>query len=330
MNGRLWGAPPVAAIAALAWLGTPACGGGSGGSLPVSEFHDAELSAVCHLVVLCGQLPDEATCRATQREGAHFYASLPQLVAAGRIAYDGQKARACVDEINRLTSCNRSVVDAPGALADCKQVLAGRVAAGGDCFFNDECADHGTCQSAVACDSFTQCCPGTCVANPPALPAGADCSDFTRSCETGTVCTNPPGQATLLCQPVVSTVGASCVSISCAQSLVCDPATLTCQPRAAEGGPCDPGRGDEDCDDPRDRCDSTGVCLRRPAVGASCASEGTCVAWATCDPTLRTCVELPSPGQACRSGAGPRCLGGGPCDASTNTCASRPTGGSCL
>jgi hypothetical protein len=320
----------VCGLAGLAGLGAGGCGDGGAGSLPLAEFHDALSSAACHYLVLCGQVPDEATCRATRQEEPHFYASLPQLVAAARISYDAQKARACVDQINALTSCNHSVVDAPAALADCRKILAGRVAVGGDCFFNDECVDQGTCQSAVACDSFMQCCAGTCVANPPTLRAGADCSDLTLSCETGTVCINLPGQDTLVCQPVVSTVGASCVAISCAQSLVCDPATFTCQPRAPEGGPCDPGRGDQDCDDPRDRCDSSGVCLRRPAVGASCASDGTCVAWAACDPTLRTCVELPSVGQACLADAETRCLGGGTCDTSTNTCALVPVGGSCL
>jgi hypothetical protein len=318
------------ALAAAAWTGATGCGGGDGGggSLPLAQFHDAMLSATCHLRVLCGQLPDEATCGATEQEEPHLYASLPQLVAAGRIIYDGQKARACVDEINGLPSCNRSVVDVPGALADCQQVLVGGVPAGGDCFLNEECA-HGSCQSAVACDSSVQCCPGTCVAYPQPLAAGADCSDLTLSCQTGTTCTNPPGTSSLICQPLVTTVGASCASISCAESLVCDPVTLTCQLRSSTGGACDPMRGDEDCDDMRDRCDSSSVCSPRVAVGAACDAQGACVAWASCDPTLHTCVELPTAGQTCLAAQGPRCLGLG-CDPSTNTCTLTPAGGSCL
>ncbi len=59
MNRQLHGA----ALACVVFLGAAGCGGGSGGgSLPLSEFHDAVLSAECHLQVLCGRLPDEATC----------------------------------------------------------------------------------------------------------------------------------------------------------------------------------------------------------------------------------------------------------------------------
>jgi hypothetical protein len=332
MNGRIRGAARAAGVVALACLG---CGGGSGGSLTLSAFHEAALVAACHLVVLCGEVPDEATCRATQQEEPHYFASLPQLVAAGRIAYDGQKAKACVDDINGLSSCNRSVVRAPGALPACQQALVGLVAAGGDCFFNEECVGDGTgpgtCQSASGCDSWRQCCPGTCLAATPTVPAGGDCGGGpTVRCATGTTCVYLPGQSTTSCQPLVATAGASCATVACVGSLYCDPVTSTCQRPAPEGGACNPALNDTDCDDPRDRCDSTSVCLPRIAVGASCSADGTCVRWASCDTNLHTCVQLPGLGEPCLAPPGLQCLGGASCDPATQTCTLVSVAGSCL
>ncbi|MFL5306895.1 MAG: hypothetical protein ACJ8F1_16890 [Polyangia bacterium] len=325
MDRHVRGAASAAGVLML-WLG--GCGGG--GSLSPSEFHDAALTAGCHLFVLCGEIPDEATCRATQQEEPHFYASLPRLVAIGRVLYDGQKASACIDQINGLSSCSHSVVRSPALLSACDQAVIGNVAPGGDCFFNEECVGGGTCQSAANCDSWTQCCPGTCLAPTPTVRAGGDCSAMPVVCATGTTCVNMSGQSSSTCQPLVSTVGASCASVGCAGTLYCDPVTMTCQKGAARGGACNPVLDNGDCDDPRDRCDSSGVCLPRLAVGAPCTADGTCVGWATCDATLHTCVELPGLGQTCLGANGLRCLGGGSCDAATNTCTLVPVTGSCV
>lgn len=320
-------------VAALLGGGVLGCGGsGGGGPIPLADFHEQATLAICHRNVLCGELPDQASCAAADQEQPHFFASLPQLVAEGRLRYDGAKARSCLDQLNGLPSCARHLLNAPG-LADCAQVLVGQVPDGGDCFFSDECQSHGSCVSAdSSCDSFTQCCAGTCATGFTSVPSGGDCSAASAVCVSGTACVPSTDGSSASCQPLNSTVGASCASVRCAQWLYCEPNTETCQAPVAEGAACNPDLNGLDCDDLRDRCDSSGHCSPRLAVGAACSTaQNACVGWATCDATTSTCVPLPRAGDSCVPPAlGPACLGGVACDPTTSVCTLTPVDGSCL
>lgn len=321
-------------LAVVALAGAAACGSSAGGGpIAVTELKASLLPALCHLNVLCGRYPDAATCMTSQQEFPHFFPSLPQLVAAGRIVYEGQKARRCVDELNALTSCSRQATSSPGALADCDTILTGGVAAGDPCFFDEECPAGGGCSvTEIGCDKFTECCAATCLPAPARTPAGGDCTLSPPAiCADGTSCA-PSAGATSTCQPLGATVGVSCASVPCVASLFCDPSAHTCQLPAAEGGACTPSPDDRGCEDRRDYCDSTGHCAPRLPARAACdPANDACIPWTRCSPTTSTCVPLPAVGETCEQNPAPfPCLGGLRCDATSNTCIVLPVGGSCL
>ena len=336
MDGRSRGVAGALGAVAMVWLGAPGCGSsdGGGGPIAVTELRDALVAAVCHMAALCGDFPDAATCATSEQEFPHFYASLPQLVAAGRVAYDGQKARRCVDQLNALTSCTLQSTRSPGALADCDAILTGQVSAGDPCFFDEECPAGGGCVvSGNGCDKFTQCCTATCLPAPSWVQAGGDCTGSPHAfCVDGTSCAPSPDGTTSTCQPFGATVGAPCASVACVGSLFCEPSTHTCQLPAAEGGACTPSPDDRSCDDRRDHCDSTGHCTPRLPVRAACQlADDACVRWARCSPTTLTCAPLPAAGESCQQNPTPfPCLGGLTCDPGTSTCTRQPAGGSCL
>jgi hypothetical protein len=284
------------------------------------------LQAACHYEVLCGDVPDAATCLANLQERPHLFPSLPQLTAQGRITYDGAAAKRCLDKLNGLTTCARSVVDAPGALDDCA-FLTGNVPAGQPCVFNEECLNGGTCNSLTACDTFAQCCPGTCSSGPTPVPLGGQCGLLNLACVRGTTCVAAPGATVATCQ-TPAMVGDSCASIPCARALYCDPDTYTCRALPAEGGAC-AGAVGLACDDPRDGCDASGHCAPLLPVRAACGGVLGCVAWAACDGNTSTCVPRPRVGESCLTTSVASCLSG-TCDSTSSTCVLLPVGGSCL
>ena len=330
-RGRMSGRDGAKGFALLVSVAAGCSGSSGSGPIALADFHAAGMKAACHLNVFCGRSPDQATCLASAQEEPHFFVSLQALVAAGRIQYDGLKARTCLDEYDALTTCDRHVVNAPSFAAMCDEVLVGLVPEGGACFFDDECQNRGSCSGKTGCDdAFAECCAGTCTAGATVVPAGGDCSAPPANCEEGTTCvTSSGGLAT--CVPLAVTVGASCASIACASSLICDAQTKTCRLPSPEGGACTPGLNGLDCDDAHDFCDPTGHCTARLAIGAPCTRAAqACVGWAACDATTSTCVALPLVGQPCASGDSPlACLGGVRCDP-TGICALLPVGASCL
>jgi hypothetical protein len=306
-------------------------GGGSGGPIPFSQFEAAAEQAVCHLLVLCGEFPDEATCLASDQVKPHYYETLGQDITDGKVSYDGAKARSCIDMINGLASCDRtSVLEASLDTTCTTGIVTGTVAPGGSCFVNEECAGGSTCQKTDAsCDSFSQCCVGTCV-SPLAVAAGGDCSVAGAACVSGTMCIV---NGTTHAETCVTTgaAGASCgASMPCTYPFHCDATSGTCKAPAATGGACDPSVGSVTCDSPKDYCSTTTmVCTTLLAVGSPCTqgTPSTCVSYAACDAATNTCLERPAVGAPCVA-TGPSCLGGS-CDATTATCTLMPTGGAC-
>jgi hypothetical protein len=317
-------------------LGTPfALGCGGSGSLPFSQLEPSAEQAACHLDVLCGDFPDQATCLASRQVTPHYYDTLTQDVASGKVVYDGAKARACFDAVNAVSSCHRTGASVLDLDPNCTGMFSGTVAVGGACF-GQECAAGGTCKlTDPSCVSSGQCCPGTCIAVPPPVAAGGACPAFPGTCASG-ICVIDSIANTETCQTPVG-LGASCLGlIPCGSTLYCDPVSETCQEPAGTGGACNPELTSppsvsEDCDGVNDRCSAvTSVCTPLLALGSPCdpATNG-CVTYATCDATTNTCVERPAVGAACDpTGAGPSCLGGA-CDATTATCTLTPVSGAC-
>jgi hypothetical protein len=309
----------------VATLGTASCGGGSGRSVPVDDFEGDLLSADCDVLVICGAVPDRATCLASLRVDSARFATLKTDVAAGTVAYDGQAAGACIDIFKNTTSCKQTVMGDIQQRFDatCGKVFTGSLPAGGACFFDEECANRGLCRNQTC--SSNGCCAGTCLARPTPIPLGGDCSNplADQYCIEGTVCAaNAAGGGT--CKAPLA-AGAPCGPYDrCALPYHCggsvDPVTNegTCTAPPARGQVCAMG---EECDDGRDYCDPNYVCTSRIALGGACSAPEACVDYATCE---GTCVAKPGPNASCGPYPPDRCLLGLSCDTTTMLCSLPP------
>jgi hypothetical protein len=310
------------------------CGPGGGGApIPLADLPAQITDAVCNWRVGCSQSPDKATCLRNVQIEPGFFPTVEADVASGKVVYDGSKARACVDLLNRLAACTQSATatvtdEVPDA---CDAVFKGTVAAGGACFFKEECAGGASCvRTDPSCAQA--CCAGTCNA-PTTAPAMAGESCTGRPCATGLYCDTSAAAPT--CARQLTTAGAQCgVSGACASPLFCDldaaSGTGTCKHAVATGAHCNPTVGSASCDDLHDRCDATtSTCVTPAAVGAACDATmvRACVAYATC--TAGTCVAQPEAGDSCDS-TGPPCYSGLICDSTTLKCTLTPEGGACM
>jgi hypothetical protein len=318
-------------IETLALAALAGCDGG-GGSIPFSQLEPSAEQAVCHVLVLCGTFPDQATCLASEQVLPHYYDTLGSDVSSGKVIYNGGKAKACLDAINALTSCNGIAVfplasPLPQIDPICSSIFTGTVASGGTCFFSEECASGGSCGSTQGC-SVGQCCAGAC-AMITYVAKGGDCNVADAVCASGTTCVFDSTTGAATCQ-MLPGAGAPCIYPNyvpvCAGPFYCDTASGTCKALVATGGTCDPSM--DGCKS-GDRCDPTTlVCTPLLPVGSACGSSTIgCVSYATCDATTSTCVELTFVGAACYPN-GPACLGG-ICDRTTSTCMLTPTSGAC-
>ena len=316
-----------AAVALAALATVVGCGSDA---LPFSELNSSVLAAACRYDVLCQDYPDQATCLASVQTQPHFFDSMGADIASGKVLYDGVSARACVDGINSLSSCTRDGLSAlsPSAAA-CDKVFTGTVAAGGTCFFTEECVGAGDC-STSECDSY-QCCAGICQTPPTTVRAGGDCTTSPSVCAEGTICDVDPSSYKGICRAPLAAGGPCSASTLCESGLYCDLVTTqTCRPLVPRGGTCNPQLGSQDCSAPQDVCDpNTSVCTPPLALGSPCAtSSQSCISYASCDITSGTCVERPTVGAACDpTTTVARCLGGS-CD-STDTCVLPAGAGAC-
>jgi hypothetical protein len=295
-------------------------------------------AASCRVSVMCGDSPDQATCVASLQIRESLFETLQVDIANGIVKYDGRAARACVDNYASVNSCTFTELLAFNKLLDatCGKVFTGTLPPGSNCFFNEECMSHGSCDRSQ-CATTGGCCAGTCVAPPVSLPAGGDCTTADTECVDGTRCTtNPAGSPSLICQAEIG-AGAACNSSAdtCALPYTCvppDPVNTTggtCTAPPATGEACGASSLGAICNDLRDACDdSTLVCVRRPPVGSSCdvTSNVGCAGNAYCDGTI--CVAQGGLGAACDPGFPSPCLGNLECDATLH-CALPPTGPSC-
>ncbi len=316
----------VGLIGVLGLAGITACN--STDPLPFAQFESSAQQARCYADVLCGDFPDQATCLASIQVEPHYYDTLGQDIESGKVVYDGGKARACFDKVNGLSSCNRLGPPVIKSDPTCTTIFAGTVAAGGACFFPEECVGGWCQQTDTSCAPSTQCCSGTCITIPPPVASGSPCPSPPATCASGICVIDPNGTAT--CQTPVG-LGVSCLGeVPCASGLYCDPATEICKASVGAGGACNPALDSEECDLPENCDTTTSVCTPPLPVGATCdPSTGGCVSYATCDPTTHSCVERPQVGASCDpTGVGPSCLGGS-CDATTATCTLEPTSGTC-
>jgi hypothetical protein len=297
-------------------LASAGCSGGGGGSISLEGLANEYEYTMCQILTECGGYPDIQTCLAT-----NFYeidANIPQLQAgadAGRLVYDGDKARQCIDAIaGAISNCDILGAFEEEDAAVCDEVFTGTVEIGGDCYIGEECAGDADCD--LPCGS-NECCVGTCVEvepEPEPVGIGEDCSD--APCVDGAYCEYDSGTLTRTCVAEANE-GEACTgygSGSCADGLYCTGGIEggVCVRPAAEGETCDPslGFGVFSCARVDNWCDpEETTCKKRPVPGEECNIEvDNCIDYAYCG-TDGTCVERPGEGDECGAGQQITCLG---------------------
>lgn len=245
--------------------------------------------------------------------------------AAGRIAYDSGRARACLDSL-RTMSCAEgaqyfeSIYFEWAALpAVCRQAVAPKVAGGDPCtsvlgyecvggYCNVQgvqaCFEGGaTCQTYVAesgdcstyrCTPGTHCASGTCVADTPVtiLGQGGDCSAANTTCADGLRCSGGS------CVARTAASGDCSSTSECLEGLICDTVCTERYPvgHACSGGDCAPGL----------YCNDATGCAAYPRLGETCVQPASgdyaaCVD-SFCDDTATptpVCTAYLEPGATC-------------------------------
>jgi len=207
-----------------------ACGGSSGVSLddaPGQFAHAAcaKMFACCDgadRAALFGENAPADVADCEQKLGlftAVYFGQLRSSQQAGRGSYDGGKAGACVDAID-ASSCSEFDPENPSGAA-CEAFFTGKVADGGDCAIDDDCAAAGSfCKQGGGSTAS-----GTCTVRP---GVGGACTP--GECTPGNYCKSG------MCAALEADGGecfdaSECQSGFCDQSLGvarCGPSPVTC------------------------------------------------------------------------------------------------------
>ncbi len=164
---------------------TPGCGGGgSGASIPLADYTREYVEAFCRRIYTCCDAaeiatdpdwgPTEADCVTA---GIAFFSpsALQASVASGRVAYHGDRARKCVDNIAALSCADFGVGFLRQYIPDCAAIIEGKVPEGSSCTLVDECAT-GNCAGVCArAPGMGESCMGRC-------QQGLYCSNTTNTC----------------------------------------------------------------------------------------------------------------------------------------------------
>jgi hypothetical protein len=191
------------------------CGGGGGPAVPYEDAREELVRAGCQKLLHCcssaeleivgdhssGPFADQASCE-LQIDATldRLFFDLDESVGAGRIGYDGARVRECVDA---ALTCE------PDNLygARCDGAFVGKVAPGGRCALDNDCAGGGWCQGVGG----TGAADGRCAERP---AAGEACPDLV--CAEGNYCKD------FACAPLEAE-GAACIdSHDCQPQHTCE------------------------------------------------------------------------------------------------------------
>lgn len=250
MKEKILGSLALATLIAFA-----GCSGGSSGPLPMEKACSEYEKAICDLLDRCElsimfEVENHASCLDSFDLCDGEFQRLIESANAGRVRYDGNQARTCLDRVKSLT-CAELPVIFDNELAECEIVFSGLVGADGDCYYDKECAQGHYCSASRST------CPGKCL---PFAQTGSSCVD--AACD--------PKQAECqnnICVPLAK-AGEPCENISCLDGLECDSSTdpARCVLPGAEGSGCASN----------DQCQPGLRCLQQKCTGPAKASE-TCV-----------------------------------------------------
>jgi MYXO-CTERM domain-containing protein len=207
-------------------------GGGSGGSVPISQFGSQYSQAMCAQNFKCCSVADidgRTMQECTETNSTLFSAlagSFSEGQAAGRLTYDAALMGMCIAAIKQL-SCDEwkmglTMSNQPNA---CKAAVTAKVAAGGACLDDNECMT-GNCDGADS--AATPPVTGTCTN---LIAAGGSCAGVVE-CADGLTCTSPGN----VCAPKKAG-GEACTSDSeCMNSCNLTTGLCSCYAGCAVGG----------------------------------------------------------------------------------------------
>lgn len=313
---------------------------GAGGGVEVDDLPAEMAQAVCAAAEDClgSSLErfvrghDCVTLMRNRLEDSSF-PNLRDAIEDGRVAYDGESMRSCLDAM-AASGCDALGTGRPDA---CERALEGTVEDGSPCGVDEECVGD------AFCDRSGAVCPGTCAAR---REEGSVCRED-RHCQAGLVCFDVgecvrPGGAGEPCSP------------RCAPGLECvgpDRESGTCRTvsevaTAREGEACDPLLETGTLCEEGLSCvlvslagDGGWECRPRVGSGAPCqwASPSQCPSGEYCagtnlsaDVLDGTCAPLPREGEACADDGAPSCAPGHACVTGSVCRLVQRNGGGCM
>lgn len=291
----------------------------STGPIPLDQVAGEQLRALCSWMVRCGEYEDVPTCEDALGGAQDAIANLTQGVAAGKIRYDGAKARECIDAFAQSTCDRANAFSNRVTSPSCLQTFTGTVGDTGACYFDEECISQ-VC-NVPSCNMA--CCPGSCVGGtPPGRPTiGQHCVSKDRCVDSYCAGVGTPNAT---CTAFKGNSAVCTSSEECMPGLACvtQGTSRTCQPLQPTLGAC---MSTNDCAQLADTC-RAGKCQTGGLTGTACTSIDECQQQHPCDPTTMKCTVLAGIGESC---AGyPQCRDGY-CDAQGFCRAKTPNGGPC-
>jgi hypothetical protein len=304
----------------VAWL-CAACSG----SNPVSfdDFAEQSKRSACEFQVRCGLIKDDLTaCLSGNTAGRTRVSATEQAaVKAGRIKYDGDQARTCLDALSSR-SCDVTTASYRGYPEACLSALRGTSHSGAPCADSAECISQ-SCEI-PACGMA--CCTGTCRGDDAPIVAKIGASCATNLCDQDAFC----DPASMMCV-VLKRLGESCEDgFSCADGLYCLPSSNTCGSLPGPGERCDR----DGCRERGQHCSTTTkTCVNVGLLDDPCSSGEDCSPFYVCGAN-RQCSEGIALGAPCTRSD--RCAGAElafcdiPDNATMGTCTMpKPDGASC-
>lgn len=259
-----------------------------GDNIPAIELDELYAETVrvrCERLVRCGLLATDEACTAFFRtpDEDDLYAAID----AGKIRYDGEAARRCLDARAELP-CDETSHEVRTLIEACDRMLVGTLEVGVPCAFDRECSSD-SCDAPV-CPPDT-CCTGTCLATRVAA-ADAPCATD-EECVLETFCSRQG-----LCSPLAARAQPCRLDAHCDHGLACIGATElqdgVCRALPLLGESCPYTR----CAELGATCNSAEICVPIGLPGTPCTTGSDCSPFTVCGPS-GLCIDVPRLGEPC-------------------------------
>jgi len=326
------------ALALLALIGA-----GCSGSISRDQLYPEMYKALCSRYARCGQAHSESSCTALYLsyldQSGLLLNAFDASIAAGKVKYNGDRARRCVDSIGG-GACS-SALSGATATEDCRFTFEGQMAVGEACM-SGECVPSAYCTR----DTGATACPGTCVARVPeggTASKAAECvvplvligGKCAKPRATGESCTTSAECADLACGTDSKCKAPGANGDACSATAPCGFGTCVdsvCRSLGDTGEACVGSASsyqsagcklDLYCDR---TASAAGTCQEPKSEGQSCSGLTSCAPPLQCSSAM-VCAKPATAGQSCSAIL---CEGSSYCDSDTKLCKVRvPEGQAC-